>query len=108
MTGRHPRHDLDEVIHTPIRLSIMAALADGDRIHFGLLRDHLQVSDSLLSKHLTTLETHDYLTIDKGYLGKRPRTWLRITPTGLAAYRRYRHTLQQILTPPATGSPPPE
>ena len=47
----HPRARLDDVIHAPVRVSIMAALAVADRIDFGYLRELLEVSDCLLSKH---------------------------------------------------------
>ena len=52
----HPRHQLDELIHTPVPLSMMAAPAAADSIDFRHLRDLVEVSDSLLSKHISTLE----------------------------------------------------
>lgn len=98
MNAHHPRHDLDDVIHAPVRLSIMAALATADSIDFRTLRDLLQVSDSLLSKHLTTLEGAGYVTVRKGHEGRRPRTWLRLTSAGQEAYRRYLEVLTSITT----------
>jgi DNA-binding MarR family transcriptional regulator len=95
--GTHPRHDLDSVIHAPVRLSIMAALAASDRIEFRLLRDTVEVSDSLLSKHIVTLENAGYLLVTKGYVGKRPRTWLSLTPEGRSAFARYADTLRTIV-----------
>ncbi|WP_306747727.1 winged helix-turn-helix domain-containing protein [Saccharothrix yanglingensis] len=96
-TGAHPRHRLDEVIHAPVRLSAMAALAAADRIAFGLLRDTVEVSDSLLSRHVLTLETAGYVEVVKGYEGKRPRTWLSLTDEGRAAFERYQRTLRALI-----------
>lgn len=100
----HLRHQLDEVIHVPVRLSIMAALAPAERVDFRFLREELEVSDSLLSKHLSVLETAGYVEVIKGYVGKRPRTWLSITEVGRKAFRNYVDVLQQIVnTTPRTS-----
>ena len=92
----HPRHELDELIHTPVRLSMMAALAHASSIDFRQLRDLVEVSDSLLSKHITTLEEAGYVSVRKGYEGKRPRTWLSLTSRGRRAYETYIGVLRSI------------
>lgn len=94
--SEHPRHDLDELIHAPVRLSMVAALAAADSIDFRRLRDLVQVSDSLLSKHVTSLENAGYVAVRKGYEGRRGRTWLSLTPEGRRAYRRYLEVLTSI------------
>jgi len=106
----HPRHGLDELIHTPVRLSMVAALAAADSMDFRHLRGLIEVSDSLLSKHVTTLEAAGYIQVTKGYAGKRPRTWLSLTPTGRKAYENYIDVLRTITSQlDATGdSPPPD
>jgi DNA-binding MarR family transcriptional regulator len=93
----HPRYRLDEAIHAPVRLSVMAALASADLIDFRYLRDLVQVSDSLLSKHMSLLEEAGYVRVIKGYQGKRPRTWFSLTGSGRAAFDRYRAALQEII-----------
>jgi len=98
----HPRHQLDELIHTPVRLSMMAALAAADSIDFQHLRDLVEVSDSLLSKHISTLEEAGYLHVVKGYTGKRPRTWLSLTSKGREAYEAYIAVLRSITRPAAS------
>lgn len=55
--GTHPRHRLDEVIHTPVRFSVVAALDHVDEVAFSHLRDAIEVSDSVLPKHVTRHET---------------------------------------------------
>src|SRR6266851_1141525 len=78
----HPRHRLDELIHQPVRFSIVAALAAAQEMEFAFLRDTVVVSDSLLSRYLTQLEEAGYVAIRKGYVGKRPRTWLSLSARG--------------------------
>lgn len=85
-TGQHPRHGLDDVIHAPVRFSIMATLSGVDRAEFAFLRDAVEVSDSVLSKQVSVLEQAGYVKVAKGYVGKRPRTWLSLTPAGRRAF----------------------
>lgn len=88
--GAHPRHALDEVIHAPVRFSIVATLAAADKAEFAFVRDTVEVSDSVLSRQVTTLEKAGYVAVTKGYVGKRPRTWLALTSS---RPRRLRRTL---------------
>lgn len=93
----HPRHDLNETIHTPVRFSLMAALAASDgKVEFSLLRDGLEISDSLLSKHIVVLENAGYVEITKGHVGKRPRTWAELTAEGDRAFADHCATLRKI------------
>ncbi|HEV2370910.1 MAG TPA: transcriptional regulator [Streptosporangiaceae bacterium] len=96
MTGTHPRHDLDDLLTHPVRLSIVAALAGVERAEFALIRDSLEVSDSMLSKQIALLEAAGYVEVEKGRVGRRTRTWLSITSTGDEVYRRHIHALRAI------------
>lgn len=92
----HPRHELDSVIHSPVRFSIVATLAAAESAEFGFIRDTVEVSDSVLSKQVSTLEQAGYIRVDKGYVGKRPRTWLCLTDMGVAAFRAHCTALRAI------------
>lgn len=92
----HPRHDLDDLLTHPVRLSIVAALVDVERAGFALVRDSVEVSDSMLSKQVAQLEQVGYVDVDKGRVGRQSRTWLRITSSGQAAYRRHVRALLSI------------
>ncbi|MGO4383433.1 winged helix-turn-helix domain-containing protein [Specibacter sp. RAF43] len=92
----HPRHRLNELIHSPVRFSIMAALAGAESLDFKDLRDAIQISDSLLSKQLAVLEKAGYLTIKKRFVGKMPRTSASLTPDGRDAWTGHLQTLRDI------------
>ena len=92
----HARHRLDEVIHAPVRFSIVASLAAADEAEFSAVRDTVEVSDSVLSRQFSTLEAAGYVKVRKGYVGKRPRTWLSLTAAGRAAYERHLTALRAI------------
>lgn len=99
MTAQHhPRHQLDDVIHAPVRFSIMATLASSDKCEFSFVRDAVEISDSVLSKQATTLEQAGYISVKKGYVGKRPRTWFSITKQGRAAFEAHLSALREIAT----------
>lgn len=99
-SGSHPRHRLDEMIHAPVRFSIMATLASAEQAEFGFVRDLVEVSDSVLSKQVSLLDEAGYVAVRKGYVGKRPRTWLSLTAEGRSAFRRHVAVLQEIASTP--------
>lgn len=96
IAGQHARHRLDEVIHSPVRLSIVAILASVDEAEFGLVRDRVEISDSVLSKQAGALWAAGYVKIRKGYVGKYPRTWLSLTKAGRKAYTAHLDALRAI------------
>lgn len=91
----HPRHDLDDHLGHPVRFSIVAMLAAANA-DFGFVRDQLEVSDSVLSKQVSTLEGDGYVKVDKSFIGKRARTWLSLTKDGRHAFDRHLAALRAI------------
>jgi DNA-binding transcriptional ArsR family regulator len=87
----------DELIHAPTRLSIVSLLAATEWADFKFIRDSIGLSDSALSKQLTTLEEAGYVEIRKGFVGKRPRTSARLNSVGRAAFERHVAALQEIV-----------
>ncbi|MEJ1089891.1 transcriptional regulator [Microbacterium sp. Mu-80] len=90
---RHPRLRLDDSFASPIRFSLMAALGGDLELDFATLGSILQVSDSVLSKSISALEGVGYVSVRKGQIGTRPRTWVRGTTTGHRGVRLARARL---------------
>ncbi|MBB4949416.1 DNA-binding MarR family transcriptional regulator [Kitasatospora gansuensis] len=88
--------ELDPNLHHPTRLTVLAFLSGCQEAEFGAVRDYCQVSDSVLSKTAATLEELGYVKAKKGYVGKRPRTWLAATRAGRAALAGHLTALQQL------------
>ena len=85
------------LIHPITRLSICGLLAAGaDWVEFAALRDAAGVSDSVLSKQSRVLEDAGYLEVRKGAVGRRPRTWFRLTPEGRRATQGHLAWLAQL------------
>jgi DNA-binding transcriptional ArsR family regulator len=87
----------DELIHAPTRLSIVSLLAASEWADFKFIRDTVGLSDSALSKQLTTLEEAGYIAIRKGFVGKRPRTTARLTRVGRSAFELHVAALQEMV-----------
>ena len=91
---------LDEIIHQPTRLKIMAALntlRGGARLEFTELKALLDVTDGNLGAHLGTLESAGYVDIEKAFVGRRPRTRVGLTRAGRRAFETHVQYLRDIL-----------
>lgn len=88
---------VDRLVHEPARLMILMVLYTVDVADFTFLVNATELTDGNLSSHLAKLEAANYVEIEKGYEGKRPRTLLRLTEKGRQAVESYRSTMQQAL-----------
>ena len=88
---------LNPIIHAPVRLKICAFLSPLEEAEFQVIRDDLQVSDSVLSKHLKKLEDAGYVAFRKRKSNGRQRMWARLTKDGRAALTGHLDALTAIL-----------
>lgn len=98
MTDGVPDPQLDPLLLDPTRLAIVALLAATEWAEFAFVRDSVQLSDSALSKRLSQLSDTGYVEVRKGYVGKRPRTWVNLSGAGRGALSAHIAKLQQIAT----------
>jgi len=87
----------DELIHPSTRLSLVALLAGADWAEFAFLRDRLELSDSALSKQLSTLEEAGYVHLDRPLRDRRRRVRARLTDAGLGAFNGHVAALREIV-----------
>jgi predicted ArsR family transcriptional regulator len=80
----HPTNGIDDTVHQRHRLGILTITAEA-RAEFSYLQDALALTPGNLSRHLSVLEEAGLVQVEKGYQGRRPRTWVRITGSGRAA-----------------------
>lgn len=91
---------LDPIIHQPVRLRIVAALAalkPDDSVDFSYLKEKLKLTDGNLGAHRSTLEDAGYLTADRSSSGIRPRTFLTLSEKGRSAFLAYRSAIESLL-----------
>ena len=87
---------LEPELNNPTRLGIVSSLKNRDKAEFKLLRDSLGVSDSVLSRHITALEKAGMVEVKKGYVGKRPRTWVSISKDGNSRLEAHIQALREL------------
>jgi DNA-binding transcriptional ArsR family regulator len=98
----------DELIHPSTRLSIVALLAGADWVEFGFVREQLGLSDSALSKQLSTLDEAGYVALERPVNGRGRRVRVRLTDRGRGAFQGHVQALHAITngalpTHPAAG-----
>ena len=93
----HPTNGLVETVHQRARLGILAVLHESPRAEFGFLREVLDLTAGNLSRHVQVLEEAGLVRVDKGYEGRRARTWIRITRNGRAAFATEIGKLKELI-----------
>jgi DNA-binding MarR family transcriptional regulator len=88
---------LDRTIHERIRLGIISALAINDSLSFNDLRRLLKTTDGNLSVHARKLEEARYITCNKFFEGRIPRTEYRLTPAGRRALENYIVQMEELI-----------
>ncbi|MEV7626481.1 transcriptional regulator [Actinoplanes sp. NPDC089786] len=93
----HPANGLDEVVHQRVRLGILTIAHEARKVEFGYLRTQLDLTAGNLSKHLSVLEAAGLVNLEKGYEGRRGRTWITLTGAGDAALAEEIGQLKQLI-----------
>ena len=88
---------LDRLIHERLRLGIVSALAVNERLTFNDLKRLLQTTDGNLSVHARKLEEADYITCEKSFESRLPRTEYRLTAAGRRAFEKYLAHMEAII-----------
>jgi DNA-binding MarR family transcriptional regulator len=94
--------ELDEIIHQPVRLRIMAALGGlgpREQVDFAFLKDKLNLTDGNLGAHLRALEEAGYIAVEKTFVARRPKTFVAASAAGRKAFAGHVAALQAILKP---------
>lgn len=89
--------ELDPLIHAPARLQVVTTLSAVSEAEFATLREALQVSDSVLSKHLSALAEAGYVRSRKGVRAGRRTTWISLTSAGKDALRAHVAALRRLI-----------
>lgn len=95
----------DPLIHSRIRLSVLAILVSVDDAEFTYLREQVKATDGNLGAHLRRLEEGGYLDVTKHFVDRKPLTRYRITDTGRQGFQRYVDSVEQLLRVPHSEVP---
>ena len=78
-------------------LAILSILITVENANFSFLKESTGTTDGNLSTHLTKLETHGLIRIEKTFKGKKPQTICAITEKGRQGFYAYLGQLEQIV-----------
>jgi len=95
--GAEDARALDRIIHQPVRLAMVGALAVNNELSFTDLKSLLEVSDGNLSVHARKLEDAGYVVCEKGFVGRSPRSLYRLTSEGRACLDRYLVHMEAVI-----------
>lgn len=88
---------LDEIIHSRIRLAAMAVLVGVESADFTFLREKVGATDGNLSVHLRKLEEARYVTVDKRFVDRKPVSSYKLTAKGRRAFELYVERLESLI-----------
>lgn len=89
--------ELNPLLHSQLRLAVMSILINVEDADFVYLKEKTESTAGNLSVQIDKLSAAGYLTIEKGFLGKRTRTVCRITPLGRKAFEEYVDALKEYI-----------
>ena len=92
-----PIADIDRTLHAPSRLMILAMLHVVENADFTFLMNQTGLTRGNLSTHLSKLEEDRYIDVKKKFVGKKPRTLIRLTDRGRSAIKDYRKNMRQVI-----------
>lgn len=87
----------DKLIHEPLRLGIVSALAANECLAFAELKEHLKATDGNLSVHARKLEEAGYLSCRKTFRDRLPRTEFRLSAKGRRALEQYLDHMEALI-----------
>lgn len=89
--------ELDPLLHSQLRLAVMSILMSVEEADFVYLREKTEATAGNLSVQLDKLARAEYITVEKGFAGRKPRTVCRVTDKGRLAFEDYVDTLRSYL-----------
>ncbi|MEO6166908.1 MAG: transcriptional regulator [Chitinophagales bacterium] len=79
------------------RLGIMSLLMVNEKIDFNTMKELLQLTDGNLATHIAALEKSNYLSVKKGFLGKKTNTTYTATAAGKKAFKEHLNALEKLI-----------
>ena len=90
--------ELNPLLHSELRLAVMSILLSVESADFVYIREQTGATAGNLSVQLDKLQKAGYITIEKGFKGKMPRTTCAITQEGVSAFEEYVEAIKSYIT----------
>lgn len=89
--------ELDPLLHSQLRLAVMSILMNVEHADFVYLKEKTESTAGNLSVQLDKLSAAGYVSVERGFVGKRTRTVCRVTDAGRRAFEAYVAALREYL-----------
>ena len=88
---------LDDIIHSRIRLAIFSVLISVEEAEFNFLKEKVNTTDGNLSVHLRKLEDAGYILVKKQFVERKPKTLYSLSTKGKKAFEMYVERLEKMI-----------
>lgn len=89
--------DLNKAFENRVRLGIMSILMVNDDVDFNTIKETLNLTDGNLASHLKALESIEYISMNKEFVGRKPRTSYSASESGKTAFKSHLNALEKLI-----------
>lgn len=94
---KNPYDYFDRVLEHRMRLQIMGILTANESYDFNALKELLQATDGNLATHIKALEREKYITVQKGFVDRKPNTRYKVSDRGRTAFKKHLIAMEEII-----------
>ena len=92
--------DLDPVLHSQLRLSIISILMTVEEANFSFLKESTKAAAGNISIQISKLQEAGYIKVTKSFKNNYPNTTVSMTSKGIKAFEEYVSNLKRYINPP--------
>ena len=89
--------DINKAFENRVRLGIMSILMVNEDVDFNTMKETLDLTDGNLASHLKALELIEYISMNKEFVGRKPRTSYSVTELGKLSFKNHLHALEKLI-----------
>ena len=91
--------DLNPVLHSQLRLSIISILMTVDEANFSFIKESTKAAAGNISIQIKKLQEVGYINVEKTFKDNYPNTTVSITSKGIEAFETYVNDLKKYINP---------
>ena len=91
--------DLDPLLHSQLRLTIISLLVASEKVDFTYIKEETKAASGNISIQIKKLQDAGYIKVEKSFKNNYPNTMLSITNKGIEAFENYVNDLKKYINP---------
>jgi predicted transcriptional regulator len=91
--------DLDPILHSQLRLSIVSILMTVEEANFSFIKESTKAAAGNISIQIKKLQDAGYIQVKKSFKNNYPNTTMSITKKGMEAFETYVEDLKKYINP---------